>query len=1006
MSELALELIAKEKKERTGKLDLGKCGLTQIPNEIVSLTWLEELSFCNEKWDQFTQSWIASSNVGAYNNFASPELPEFITQLKNLKRFYFGGDYSMHNRWGLNNIDILSELIQLEILNLSTNQIKDISGLKKLKRISNLNLTFNGIDHCNDLENMSNMLHLDVSDNYLTDLIFVQNMEKLKSLDARSNRIQDLNPLSRLTNLESLYLSSNKISNITAIETCLNIQRLGMHSNLLKDISPLEKIPKLVYLNLSHNKITNIQSLKKNTNLQELLLRNNQIDDLSPVYHIFKKSQLTKDEFEDIIDVDNNPLTNPPMSVVKKGRDAILDWFDQIDGQRGVEYLYEARIIIAGESGAGKTTLYRKLSDDTIPVPDKKQESTHGINISFNREFKHHVKNAIIRANIWDFGGQDIQSLLHQYFFSSNNLFILVCDNRDENTRFDYWFEIITRLGTNSSVLVVRNKKGRESATQEFKKGEYQERFKGLEVECIDVDFKVNDKRWELLIQYIEERLSKLNKVNAPVPRLWKPIREDIQDRKTAGDKFISITDYQAICQKHGLTKEKYQDQCLSYLHWLGHALHYNGSGDTGLSNTVFIDPQWITTGLYEIMKEDHYAKAKKGRFTQKDIIRIWQEQDYRTEERNLLLNLLLKDQFDLCYRVSETNNYLVPVLISNVKNAPKIEEEAPYTLRYKFPFMPFGFFSRLIVRLYRNIWDDYVWLTGVWLKDDAGCYAQLEHYRDPDSGDTIIEISIYGDVRKRKDLLSKIRHELTYIKNDIFKNLTVIEQIPCPCEKCQSLQIPYFHNRNELENMIENHVFDSQCKNSGMVVRIGDLLHAVINQMEIEKQIINKYKGMTKERISIHLENIGNPTVNQDQMVSQTQKTTVSIDIQVITEIKDEFEMLKEDIEDERKLLEKQVGKDEIDVTVRDIEKVEKAIQELETAQNESKEPATKSKNRLKRFMDDLKDEESGLFKTLKALRKGRDYGVSLAEGYNKIAENIGMPSVPPIALELIKKL
>jgi len=51
MSQLALELIAKEKKEKTGKLDLGNCGLTELPKELFDCVWLEELIISNEYWD-------------------------------------------------------------------------------------------------------------------------------------------------------------------------------------------------------------------------------------------------------------------------------------------------------------------------------------------------------------------------------------------------------------------------------------------------------------------------------------------------------------------------------------------------------------------------------------------------------------------------------------------------------------------------------------------------------------------------------------------------------------------------------------------------------------------------------------------------------------------------------------------------------------------------------------------------------------------------------------------
>ena len=43
MSQLALDLIEKEKQERTGYLDLGNCGLTELPQELFELRHLHIL---------------------------------------------------------------------------------------------------------------------------------------------------------------------------------------------------------------------------------------------------------------------------------------------------------------------------------------------------------------------------------------------------------------------------------------------------------------------------------------------------------------------------------------------------------------------------------------------------------------------------------------------------------------------------------------------------------------------------------------------------------------------------------------------------------------------------------------------------------------------------------------------------------------------------------------------------------------------------------------------------
>ncbi len=48
MPTLALQLIAENKKTKATRLDLGNCGLTELPDELSDCTWLEELILSND----------------------------------------------------------------------------------------------------------------------------------------------------------------------------------------------------------------------------------------------------------------------------------------------------------------------------------------------------------------------------------------------------------------------------------------------------------------------------------------------------------------------------------------------------------------------------------------------------------------------------------------------------------------------------------------------------------------------------------------------------------------------------------------------------------------------------------------------------------------------------------------------------------------------------------------------------------------------------------------------
>jgi len=61
MSELALSLIEEAKRNKSKALDLGKCGLTEIPESLMKLTWLEELNLCNRYWSYQRKEWVGSS---------------------------------------------------------------------------------------------------------------------------------------------------------------------------------------------------------------------------------------------------------------------------------------------------------------------------------------------------------------------------------------------------------------------------------------------------------------------------------------------------------------------------------------------------------------------------------------------------------------------------------------------------------------------------------------------------------------------------------------------------------------------------------------------------------------------------------------------------------------------------------------------------------------------------------------------------------------------------------
>jgi len=151
--------------------------------------------------------------------------------------------------------------------------------------------------------------------------------------------------------------------------------------------------------------------------------------------------------------VDEQPIEVPPPEVVKKGVEAIKNYWRQ-QWEVGIDYLCEAKLIVVGEAGAGKTTLAKKIQNPEYKL-EPQEPSTEGIDVvrwSFpsavrvKRDGREELHHTDFKVSIWDFGGQEIYHATHQFFLTRRSLYALVADDRKEDTDFNYWLQVVELL--------------------------------------------------------------------------------------------------------------------------------------------------------------------------------------------------------------------------------------------------------------------------------------------------------------------------------------------------------------------------------------------------------------------------------------------------------------------------------------------------------------------------------------------------------------------------------
>ncbi|NEO79069.1 COR domain-containing protein [Moorena sp. SIO4G3] len=669
-----------------------------------------------------------------------------------------------------------------------------------------------------ELLDLSNLLD-NLSDNSSV-LEEVFELKQLKQLNLSGNKIKSIpESLGNLSNLTELDLGNNQLTNLPeSLGNLSNLTELYLGNNQLTNLPEfLGNLSNLTELDLSWNQLTNLpESLGNLSNLTRLYLWENQLTNL-PEY-LGNLSNLTE------LYLSGNPLVVPPPEVASKGIDGIQQYFRQLR-EEGEAYIYEAKLLIVGEAGAGKTSLAKKIQDPQYQLQDN-QKSTEGIDVikwSFpldhEREFK---------VNIWDFGGQEIYHATHQFFLTKRSLYTLVADSRKEDTDFYYWLNSVEQFSDNSPLLIIKNEK--QDRRREINESALRGQFTNLK-DTLPTNLKTN-RGLENITDEIKHYIKKLPHVGQPLPKTWVKVRQALENDSR---NYISLDKYLDICETNGFTLLEDKLQLSRYLHDLGVCLHFQQQEDSLLYKIVILKPEWATDAVYNVLDNPKVIN-NKGKFTRNDLKRIWQDDKYAST-RGELLELMKK--FQLCYEIPDCKDtFIAPQLLSD--NQPDYDWNPSHNLilRYAYPdFMPKGIITRLIVVMHHYIdQQQYVWKSGVILTKDNTKAEVVEYY-----GKREIKIRVAG--RDKRGLLSIVAYELDKI-NASYQRLKYSQLIPCNCPKCKDSQSPHSYPFETLLKFIEDQQDSIQCQKSYQMVNVWSLLGDII---DLDKLVSNNQHDINK---------------------------------------------------------------------------------------------------------------------------------------------------------------
>ena len=456
----------------------------------------------------------------------------------------------------------------------------------------------------------------------------------------------------------------------------------------------LGELSHLRMLRLDRNRLTNLPEwLGDLSKLKILYLPKNQLTDLP--------SSLAQLEQLKILKLDDNPLNPELAAAYEQGLDAVMDYLREL--AKGARDRYEAKLLILGDGGEGKTCVSRAVRG----LPFKPQVTTRGVDVE-PWPFAHpdHPSDEAkqITLNIWDFEGQEINHQTHQFFLTSQSLYLLVfkCREQFPRDRAEYWLDTIRARAPDAKVAIVIT--GCEERRPYLPEDRLQAEYADLlgedqwlfTVGCADGTGVAE------LQAYLNRSAADLRIMGRQWPDSYDRAESEIQKQADAEKTHVDRSQLDAIFKGAEIAETSY-DEVATSMSTLGIITQFADCPD--LRDFVVLRPQWLTKAISHVM-EDQQLFDDKGEISFERMEEIWDAQGYPALF-SVFHNCL--KEFELCYDLEDRlHTCLLPLRFGYKK--PAIPWTAGENIRerrvqYKLTIRPpMGLMSRFIVKTHHMI--------------------------------------------------------------------------------------------------------------------------------------------------------------------------------------------------------------------------------------------------------------------------------------------------------------
>ncbi len=178
----------------------------------------------------------------------------------------------------IKHIPPLDKYRALEKLDISYNKIKSMEPVAQVSEtVGELYLAANRIGEIESLSALPRLTLLELGSNRIRKMHNLERLTGLTELWLGRNKIEAIEGLAALTKLRRLSVQNNRLLCIQGLETCTELEELYLSFNGLTKMEGLATLSKLKILDLGNNQLERVEGLESLVQLEDLWMNNNAV---------------------------------------------------------------------------------------------------------------------------------------------------------------------------------------------------------------------------------------------------------------------------------------------------------------------------------------------------------------------------------------------------------------------------------------------------------------------------------------------------------------------------------------------------------------------------------------------------------------------------------------------------------------------------------------------------------------------------------------------------------